>query len=623
MFGGLDIYYYICNHNTRDTMRTGRPVNPGTIYRVGIHRNGGHVYATTQPFTIGADGRKHYRHRHWGTVDESAGMKFFPGTEYLLASPEERSKLIFPQDWDLSELKKLPGERERGAVVYDGEDLDRQWGCSWLLGQVADRIGLRSDLDKVFDGNKEMTNQVLSLAAYPFLGTMSYNRMARWQREVKTFTETDLTRKKITLLTQKITEQNRMDLFRLRAKRLGKGELGAVDSTSISTYGRHLVDIRWGHNKEGLPLQQTLEVVVYSLTSHMPVFYMELPGNEPDSRTIDTILMELEHAGFKDLVLITDRGYESMKNLEGYILKGQPMIMCVSVHHKDVLDRIRALEWSGAKPVGMTAARDEAIYYRQYNLSLRVRGNGSAAKAAKHYKLNLYYDPALRASGEHELDVAIDIQKDTVTKLIETKTKFTEDGRKAVETENGYLIIEWNKRGTIKSFTENEDKITHKRLTMGFHAIKTVFQKDLAPLEARRRYGLRDEQEKCFELQKGPMFADRMRAWSEGGKKGLMFIWFVGLTMASYVRSVWLGSKPLRDKFDSTEAILDEMRSIRCIEHKGHRKFITPFVGDQMVICNAFGFEPPAGCGTEYVSRAIPDKKRGRPAKPKVEQQTS
>ena len=119
------------------------------------------------------------------------------------------------------------------------------------------------------------------------------------------------------------------------------------------------------------------------------------------------------------------------------------------------------------------------------------------------------------------------------------------------------------------------------------------------------------------------MYADRMRTWSEGVKKGLMFIWFVGLTMASYLRSVWLGSEVLREKFDSTEAILDEMRSIRCIEHKGHRKFVTPFVGDQMVICNAFGFEPPAGCGAEYVSRAVPEKKRGRPAKPKVETQTS
>ena len=90
-------------------MRTGRPVNPDTIYRVGIHRNGGHVYATTQPFTIGKDGKKRYRHRHWGTVDEKAGMKFVPGTEYLLASPAERSRLIFPEGWDLSELKKIPG----------------------------------------------------------------------------------------------------------------------------------------------------------------------------------------------------------------------------------------------------------------------------------------------------------------------------------------------------------------------------------------------------------------------------------------------------------------------------------------------------------------------------------
>lgn len=409
--------------------------------------------------------------------------------------------------------------KERGAVFYDGEDLDRQWGCSWLLGQVAGRIGLRSDLNKVFAGNEEMTNQVLSLAAYPFLGTMSYNRMARWQREVKPFTETELTRKKITLLTQKITEQNRMDLFRLRAKHLGKGELGAVDSTSISTYGRHLVDIRWGHNKEGLPLRQTLEVVVYSLTSHMPVFYMDLPGNEPGSRTIGTILMELEHAGFKNLVLITDRGYESMKNLEEYILKDQPMIMCVSTHHKDVLDRIKAMEWSGPKPIGMTATRDETIYYRQYDLSLRVKGNGSATKEAKHYKLNLYYDPAIRAREEHELDVAVDIQKDTVAKLIETKTRFTGDTRKAVEAENGYLTITWSKRGTIKSFIENVDKIANKRLTMGFHAIKTVFQKDLDALEARRRYGLRDDKRSASNCRKGLCMPTACAPGARAGKR--------------------------------------------------------------------------------------------------------
>ena len=53
---------------------------------------------------------------------------------------------------------------------------------------------------------------------------------------------------------------------------MSKDELCAVDSTSISTYGFNLVGIRWGKNKERLPLRQTIEVVVYSLNSHMPIF---------------------------------------------------------------------------------------------------------------------------------------------------------------------------------------------------------------------------------------------------------------------------------------------------------------------------------------------------------------
>ena len=75
-----------------------------------------------------------------------------------------------------------------------------------------------------------------------------------------------------------------------------------------------------------------------------------------------------------------------------------------------------------------------------------------------------------------------------------------------------------------------------------------------------------------------------------------MFICFVALILASYVRHIRDTKEGLRDNFHSTESILEEMRTIRCIEHDGHRKFITPFVGDQITICDAFGFEIPEGC---------------------------
>ena len=99
-----------------------------------------------------------------------------------------------------------------------------------------------------------------------------------------------------------------------------------------------------------------------------------------------------------------------------------------------------------------------------------------------------------------------------------------------------------------------------------------------------------------------------------------MFIYFVGLILASYVRSVWQSDEVLRKKFTSTEAVLAEMHTIRCVEHTGRMKFITPFVGSQVDICKAFGFSIPDNCAPVYVSKAKSlTRRRGRPAKAKTE----
>ena len=148
-------------------MRTGRPVKSDTIYKMQIHVNGTHRYASTQPFTIGEDGKKRYTHKHWGTLDEN--LRFHPNATYLYASIEERSKLIFPKEWDLSELENLESNRKRGRVAYEADDVDRMYGATWLLDRVAERTGLASDLRKVFGGNMEMVNDVLTLAYYPSL----------------------------------------------------------------------------------------------------------------------------------------------------------------------------------------------------------------------------------------------------------------------------------------------------------------------------------------------------------------------------------------------------------------------------------------------------------------------
>lgn len=594
-----------------------RPASADTAYKIIIHTNGKRRYASTKVCATGEDGKKTYTHKHWGTVDED--LKFHPNATYFYAKPEDRQKLIFPPGWDLSEAERLSGTKHRGRVAYEADDVDRQYGATWFLDQVAEVTGVKADLTKAFHGNKAMVDDILTMAYFPFIDSLSYRHLEQWQREVKAPSERKLTSVAVTRLTQDITEQNRMDLFHYRAARMGKEELCAVDTTSISTYGFNLVDIRWGKNKERLPLRQTVEAVVYSLTSHMPIYYKELPGNMPDSRTVEMILTELEHAGFRNLVLITDRGYESMRNLELYIARGQKVISSVKVSQGEVLKLIKSLDMSKGFPKGMSAAKKDSVYYMQREGEYAVGGNGDNVIEAKKYKVNLYFNPFKRAEDQMDLERATDEQCQMMDEIIASKEPVA-DMDDTVKRFN-LLNIKFRKNGSVASYTVNEEKKDVMLLTAGFFASKT-FGVDFDPLQAMDNYGMRDEQEKCFGLQKGPLGQDRLRTWSEAAKHGRMFICFVGLILASYVRHVHKGNEYLRNKFDSAEDILAEMRSIRCIEHRGRLKFITPFVGAQVDICNAFGFKIPEGCAPEYVSRkksATP--KRGRPAKPKVEHQ--
>jgi len=592
-----------------------RPVDPEAQYRIKPHVTKGYTYASTQPsYPDPITGKKKYRYIHWGTVDEN--LKFNPGSPFFLASPEERVRLVFPEEWDMSEADKLVGLRPPGRPEYDCDDQNRFYGDIWLLEQIAVKTGIRKDLEAVFEGNREIVDDILTLAMFPYVTNFNYSRVARWQKIAAAPSSRDLTPKAITLLTQSIGERHRMDLLRLRAARLGKDELCAVDSTSRSAYGWSLADIRWGKNRDRLPLEQTMEVVVYTLSSHMPVYYRTFPGNMPDSRSIETILKDLEHAGFKDLILITDRGYESMRNLEKYILRGQSMVMCAKTGQRDVAKAIKGLNEFSARPEEMAVDSEAMVYHMQLDIDYEVESTGQSAKKSDRLKLNLYFDPVRRGLDLMELDIALSFQEAALNDLLSSKEILGDDAW--IKREFCYYRVAYDPATrAIKSFEINEDKVEKAKRFSGFFAIMT-HGVDFDAMGAFRAYRLRDEQEKYFQQMKEQMSADRQRNWSEEGKTGRLFILFVSLILSSYVRHIWKSTK-LREQFLSSLDVVDEMRPIRLIEHTNRAKVITPFVGAQVDICEAFGFDIPEGCTPAYVSRQKPSRKRGRPPKRAVE----
>ena len=273
---------------------------------------------------------------------------------------EERRKLIFPSDWDLSEGKSISGTGHRGVVEYDGCDLDRMYGPTWFLNNVAKETGLSDDLQKVFGGNVEMAQDVLT-----------------------------------------------------------------------------------------------------------------------------------------------------------------------------------SIDLSTGVPEGMSFSKDPNLFYKQYNLDYKVQGNGNHVIDADRLKLNVYFAIHKRADDLARVQMAITTQTELVQAVYETG--------KPVPKE------------------------------------------------------------------------DRLRVCTESSKHGRMFICFVALILASYIRHIRDTKPELSKSFPSMSAILEEMQTIRCIEHDGRRKFITPFVGDQLLICDAFGFEVPEGCRPTYISKKSSKGKRGRPPKPQTE----
>ena len=90
----------------------------------------------------------------------------------------------------------------------------------------------------------------------------------------------------------------------------------------------------------------------------------------------------------------------------------------------------------------------------------------------------------------------------------------------------------------------------------------------------------------------------KQRNWSELPKEGRLLVLFVtqvfGCHMA-YVRKAKLDRE-----FHSLQSVLDEMRPIRYAEHPNAKATITLFVGKQIEICEAFGFEIPEGCAAKF-----------------------
>jgi hypothetical protein len=332
----------------------------------------------------------------------------------------------------------------------------------------------------------------------------------------------------------------------------------------------------------------------------------------PDARTIDTIMADLDDAGFRrDIVHITDRGYASVKNIEKYIAEGRAAIMGVRTGWGPVLDRIRAFGRFGARPDGMALDTGSQKYCAQYDLPYTVIGHGGKEVKADRLRINLYFDPVKRGQDQMRIDTEVAYQQQALETLM---AEGGEVDPMTLKEQYRYFAVTLCEDGRhVQKFEPDTKRYNDDLLQSGFFANLTL-KLDTSAQQSLELYKWRDEQEKYFMTMKSTMCADRQRNWSEEGKTGRLFILFVSLIIGSYLKNALKSDPVLCKKFPASTDLLDEMRPIRYIEHEGHQARITPFVGNQLLIAERLGFAIPKGCETGCKSKQ-PPKRRGRPRK--------
>ena len=574
----------------------------------------------------------------------------------------EETEAHTPEQRDTAEIEQACGNESYDDIydVYDehaftGEEAqynNRLYGNVWLLEQLAKKKGIYEDLLTVFNNDYGKVLDILSLAIYRIVDNRSFNRYVRWQKTHKILSNRNIYSGFVTKFTQSITEQHRMLFIQCRLNRQPSDAHISCDSTTRSGYGKCLVDVKWGHNKDDSDLKCSVEAWVYSLTTSEPIYYRRFSGETNDMITVVTIIQELAALGLsmEDVVFITDRGYCSLDNMGRYVKNGCPFITCSKVNQEPVTGALLKVEYDSVGcPENMIYDSETELYYGQFDAeSFVVLLDDNKEFTVSGVKVNLYCDPkdrakeivAVRIQEKSEIAFVQELRNGTracpsleelrrqlkyhqVIEIKKSSSKIT----KSSETDSGNskqttdlaedtLHLQFGEKRYVVVY--NSDKVKKEYARCGFFA-SCMYKMDITAKDAYKTYLSRDEQEKSFFGLKDDINADKQECSSEEGQIGRLFIFFVANILVSTAKRVWKES--LSDNYDSYDEVLDTMESIRFIQFPD-QAHMTCFNTEQLEICKAFGVEVPTEClpatAKELLRKKLYPKKRGR--KPKKEE---
>jgi transposase len=508
---------------------------------------------------------------------------------------DKRTGIVYVYDaekyWDAERQqtryrgRKLVGhvDKETGEVVANRPTKARPaaptsrrlfCGSAHLLDGISEQIGLVDDLMATLG---PLAIAAHSIARYLLVdGSSTMARFSRWSRTHAHPLGREMASQRISELFESLSQKMAEGYFRARAGR-ASGQYWFYDTTSISSYSQCIESVRWGRNKDLVPLPQLNVAAVLDARSGLPVWYKDVSGNITDVTIVRALLREAEGMGIGRMRLCMDRGFYSKANVDTLMDEHMKFLIGLKTSYSYV-----------AKAIKENA--NELRSWRNYDEDRHVFGllvpyawkherttrSGAVEKSEKRSYLYLYYEPERVARDEERL-----------AQLLRRLSRELESGCRQEEHEAAYERYFKRVRGA--AYTGRDEAIEAERSRFGYFALLSN-DASLTAKSALSVYRDKDMIEKAFGDIKDRLDFRTPKVENAETLRGKMLCVFIALTLALEVRRR-MAAAELDAKYTLHE-LFDELDSIERYEREGHRPKVLAVTERQKELYIAMGVKP-------------------------------
>lgn len=271
--------------------------------------------------------------KYVGVLDTTTGRVRL-GKKYLSENPQYEGKILYYEDKQLVERTPEEVQEELDKRVPSPLNDVVSYGASAACWLVAQQSGMLEDLKKTFGA--EVGADLLRLAVYQYLDGGSMDCFEQWASQHWLPKARTFSGQRISEMLSKITHQDITSYLKLRnhrcvehfnkvktqAEELKKPgprfRYLALDSTALSTYSVTISSAAYGYAKQNPELRQVNFTLGVDYLNGDVCYAYESEGSIPDKSVYPHLMMDLHHNGYnlQDTVIVTDRGYQSICNIQ-------------------------------------------------------------------------------------------------------------------------------------------------------------------------------------------------------------------------------------------------------------------------------------------------------------------